>query len=289
MGCQNRSGPGRVADSFGDRAGFGIGSICLSFHRLGFKRYRRTPVKRFMQVLLCVLLAAAMGGISAAPADEKPNSQLVRAVKEGDVAAARAALDLGADANAQVASGATPLTLAALRGHTEVVKVLLEKGAKVSAGTLMGAVQQGHIETVKVLLENGADVNARLTNGQTPLLIAAWADHAEIVALLLKNGADIGAKLNDGATALLAAAQNGHVDVVKILLQNGADVNARWSNGETPLFLSAKKGYVEIVKLLLAKGADVDARRSDGATALMKAVEYHHGEVATLLKERGAH
>ena len=65
-------------------------------------------------------------------------------------------------------NGLTALMLAAMKDHTEVVKLLLEKGAEVnakestdSATALMMAANNGHAEVVKLLLEKSANVNMK--------------------------------------------------------------------------------------------------------------------------------
>src|SRR4051794_33634993 len=61
----------------------------------------------------------------------------------------------------------TPLHEAAWGGHTEVVKLLIEKGADMNIGSsykaphtpLQTAAEEGHYEVVELLLQRGADVN----------------------------------------------------------------------------------------------------------------------------------
>ena len=67
------------------------------------------------------------------------------------------------------------------------------------------AALKGHTETVKLLLENKADVNAcRTDDGATPLYIAAHKGHTETVKLLLENKADVNACCTDvGALCIL--------------------------------------------------------------------------------------
>jgi len=55
--------------------------------------------------------------------------------------------------------GSTPLDTAAFNGHTDVVRLLLEKGANIEATTpLHTAAYNGHIGVVRLLLEKGANL-----------------------------------------------------------------------------------------------------------------------------------
>jgi ankyrin repeat protein len=49
----------------------------------------------------------------------------------------------------------------------------------------MGASFRGHTDVVKALLAKGADVNAKSSDGETALIAASVGDHAEIVKMLL--------------------------------------------------------------------------------------------------------
>ena len=53
--------------------------------------------------------------------------------------------------------------MAAKNGHTETVKLLLDRGADIHAWNdyaLRLAAENGHTETVKLLLDRGADIHA---------------------------------------------------------------------------------------------------------------------------------
>ncbi|MEX0940881.1 MAG: ankyrin repeat domain-containing F-box protein, partial [Candidatus Babeliales bacterium] len=93
--------------------------------------------------------------------------------------------------------GQTPLHLASLYDYPEVVKLLLENGAKVDIQDycgdtpLHGASFSGHTEVVKLLLENGAPIDIQDNFGDTPLYSASVRNHPKVVKLLLENGAPI--------------------------------------------------------------------------------------------------
>ena len=95
----------------------------------------------------------------AAQTKQELNAQLFEAVRSGDAARVSALLDKGADVNAKFRYGTTALFKAAERGHLEVAKVLLARGADVTvkdtfygSTALSWALQSDHPEVVRVIL-----------------------------------------------------------------------------------------------------------------------------------------
>lgn len=61
-----------------------------------------------------------------------PDSLLLIAARDGDIVTVRNRIDAGVDLNAQAKDGYTALSNAASRGHTAIVRLLLERGADIS-------------------------------------------------------------------------------------------------------------------------------------------------------------
>jgi hypothetical protein len=102
-----------------------------------------------------------------------PNKQLLAAAVAGDLKTVGYALGLGADVNAKDEYNNTALNSAALRGHAELVKLLIDAGADIenpgSGGgltPLANAASRDHYEAAKILLDHGA----RVTNDLLSLL-----------------------------------------------------------------------------------------------------------------------
>ncbi len=119
-----------------------------------------------------------------------------------------------ADVNSLNDFGDSPLSEAAELGHVELVKYLLQKGAKLKFKgqkvVLHGAVRGGNAEIVKILLAAGADVNEVGDLKDTALHVAAeWNEDDEITKLLLEAGADINARRIFDKTPLDVAEYNG--------------------------------------------------------------------------------
>ena len=104
------------------------------------------------------------------------------------------ALNAGADINAKVdGTKSRPLTIAALNGETEKVKLLIKKGADVNAKDgfhktpLFYAVQYNYIEIVKLLIAAGTDLSVQQYGTRQTVLDYANTD--EMKKLLRKHGA----------------------------------------------------------------------------------------------------
>lgn len=114
----------------------------------------------------------------------------------------------------------TPLLLAASKGHAEVVRVLLDSGARV------------------------ADLDC---NDQTPLHRAAGAGRGAVVKLLLaETGVKVNAPDKEGNTPLHLAMYEQHEGPVRALLDAGGSTKSKNNKGETPLSL-AQDSFCEVV------------------------------------------
>ncbi|MGB6064674.1 MAG: ankyrin repeat domain-containing protein [Desulfomonilaceae bacterium] len=216
---------------------------------------------------------------------------LILASKKGRIEIVMFLLDKGADVNATDRNRETALRSAVAGSHTELIKILLKRGANPNvqshfSTSLELAAMKGSTGIVKLLLDSGADANAKSLYGKAPLISAASEGYTDIVELLLDNGANTEMKSAGGDTPLILAASKRRADIVRLLLNKGADVNARSARGETALMRALAD--LEIVKLLLEKGADVNAKDKHGRTALSIAYSHSLSRTARLLKKYGA-
>ncbi len=151
-------------------------------------------------------------------------------------------LKAGADPNIKNALYITPLLLAVLGNSRMLVELLLNAGADMEsissdATPLVEAIQQGFIDIVRLLLESGAKVNFAPRIGNTPLMRAAFEGLVEIMKLLLSFGANINAQNDRNYTPLMFAihANANRIAAVQLLLENGADQMLRNQRGQTAL------------------------------------------------------
>jgi ankyrin repeat protein len=103
---------------------------------------------------------------------------LMGAVRGGNVEAAGALLDLGADWKIEESCGNENPAINAGFRTTEILKLFLDKGADIDALSsggrtmLMNAASQTNPPTVKFLVDSGANVNIRNSKGESALSIA---------------------------------------------------------------------------------------------------------------------
>jgi pectate lyase len=90
--------------------------------------------------------------------------------------------------------GKTALHRAAISGHTNIAKLLIDSGARLDAKTggstaLHYAIEYGHKDMVRLLLNCGADINAKNDKDKTPIELVGRRNRQEIINLLKKHGA----------------------------------------------------------------------------------------------------
>ena len=125
--------------------------------------------------------------------NEQLNKQLLEAIEDVDVASVKDLLEKGANVNTTDTYGRTPLRIAVDEDEnaTEIVKALLEKGAKPDkvrdtnmTTPLQIAAEIGNVEIVKALLDAGADVYVSNNHDKTPLELAEYEGHQEIAEII---------------------------------------------------------------------------------------------------------
>ena len=156
----------------------------------------------------------------------------------------------------------TPLSVAAQSGDTELVQLLMEKGAKINADSgygctaLYNAAAMGHLDVAKMLMDGGARPDNGGEWGITPVHMAALNGHVEVLKLLLERGASVNPSLpGNGMTPLHGAAMMGYKDVVKLLLESGAYHGCTNIDGNTPLMMAQyfgkeRNGHENVVDIL---------------------------------------
>jgi ankyrin repeat protein len=240
---------------------------------------------------------------------------LVDFAGSGNTAPVRLMLDLGFDIGSPRTSppwaqGETALHVAAWRGHLEMVKLLIERGAPLEAMHRSGAtplaaalkalVEQSEwtpneksIDIATALLNAGA----RIESVKLTLAAAVCLERTDDVARLLRD-----TSAEDRHIALEAAAFNGKTQAIGMLIEFGVDINAyniAVQYHATPLHNAVCSGSFEAVRMLAEAGAKLDAKDTAyQATPLTWAEHYlreekadnpakQYAAIVTYLREKG--
>jgi ankyrin repeat protein len=146
------------------------------------------------------------------------------------------------------------------RGEIAAALEMIDRHPGIAQAGLYEAVHQNHPELVRILLERGAKATSpwRWSCWYTPLMHSLRYSHPryDIAELLLDHGVDPNETNGMGMTALHIVAGQGTVDAARWLLDRGADIHARDREFEsTPLAWAARAGREDIARLLLSRGA----------------------------------
>lgn len=223
--------------------------------------------------------------------NKKNSSPLQEAALRGLGDAAQMLLDYGADAYPTESEGFSPIAEGAKSGSESVVKLLLGAKAKdITArdrqreGALITASIRGHRDIIVLLLEKGVDIDTEGYRGRTPLIFAINEKQIPTARLLIRRGAREDKSDKDGELPLFMAAENGLHVVVKEIVKKTKNPDVQNAKGDTALCVAAAKGHEEVVKFLLDSKADRDLANKFGDTPLDLALEGHHKKIAEMLE-----
>ncbi|CAH1396894.1 unnamed protein product [Nezara viridula] len=208
------------------------------------------------------------------------------------------------DVNTIFDSGATPLMLAVINGNLEVVKFLVERGARVNDtgsfpikgvklqehfilsklfsktelnvepyfnySALIFAILSNNLDVIGYLLSKGADVNNK---GKSWVMLyhGVLENKKEIVEILLRNGINVNGKDFVGSTALHKAVDLGNIEMARLLLKYGANLNATDALGWMPIHVASfksKKHGKEMIQFLVQSGSSINAVTDGGYSPL---------------------
>ncbi|MED6293272.1 Ankycorbin, partial [Characodon lateralis] len=176
----------------------------------------------------------------------------------------------------------------------KVVSLLTKKGANAAKldgegkSALHVAAARGLTECLAVILSHGAELSVTDTAGLTPLHLAAKNNHLECCRKLIQYKYPVEAADSLGKTALHHAAAGGNVKIVQLLCELKSPINQKDADGLSPLMLSAKHNHSEVCSMLLDCGAEIDTSDNCGRTALMLAAESNAVAAVVVLSQRGA-
>jgi len=179
--------------------------------------------------LMIVVGLAAPVGAQGLFDETMGDSDLIKAIRDGDNDALHAAIVGGGNVNDRSGTGSPAIVVAAENRNVDAIQMLGEAGARIdnenrrtSATALTVAAELGDSTSVRALLELGADPDKNGSGGEPALLKAARNGNAAVVQVLIDGGADLEVTDLSGATAVEIAEQNRHRQVAQILRDAGA-------------------------------------------------------------------
>ena len=133
----------------------------------------------------------------------------------------------------------SPFENALQKNDLDYAKFLIDKSALNSKDRkgntyLLYAIESGFLDIVKLLIEKGARIYDINNKNYTALLAAVYNGHTSIVDFLIKHVNEneffnfnkfIDADDISGNTSLHLAVYNNSIEIIKILIENGANVN----------------------------------------------------------------
>ena len=200
-----------------------------------------------------------------------------------------AMLELGDDGQS------TPLMTAVSSKHDEIAQLLISKEANIyttdgGRRTLLhAAARNGNYDMVRFLLDGHCDAHAASNFGDTPFLDAVFSNDVRIIDHFFDHGVDGCCDQNKlGITSVHAAAEEGNLQMLAKLLDAGAKADLSDRIGRSGLYVAANEGRHTLVEPLLSLGLGVDGYDNCYWTPLGAACENGYVRFAQLLLQHGA-
>ncbi|CAB1112189.1 unnamed protein product [Ectocarpus sp. CCAP 1310/34] len=208
----------------------------------------------------------------------KEHNLLFDSVALGNEEFAELLVSKGATASYRDAGGASVLVHASHAKMPKVVKALLE--APASAGVdkdaasdegvtpLIAAAMKGHVDIVDMLIGAKCNLDAVDKDGTNALMAAASNGHLEAATSLVKAGAALDKQNSDGHSALMFA-YNGRAQVASLMDKYAEYLDdADDASGESTNMMREAMAHTQsIIDLLLTSGADASLKDKEGRTA----------------------
>ena len=169
---------------------------------------------------------------------------------------------------------------------------------------LFNAVSRGHIDILYLLEQKGADLTAKGKNGTTIMHLACWLRQKEITVYMLKHYPRLGFICdNNGVQVIHYAAMGGSIEVIDYFIDRKVDVDVldndkntilhkacqkpgneemvyyltqkyphmkhqQTLSGESPLHKAASAGSIQIIEHLISEGLDINQCNNKGSNIL---------------------
>jgi len=209
--------------------------------------------------------------------------------------------------------GYTGLEIAFDLGQRDIIKFLLERGAKSKPFMLFERTFTGDLELIQLILKS-IDVNTTDQHNETALMIAIHKNFDDIARYLIDMKTNLNVVSDKGQTALSIALKHKNLAMADLLISKGANINFVQKNTGTflehyikdmemvkflvehkinvnghgrtiPLAKAVTKGLVDVVQYLLDHGASINVTLKD-KTPLILAIEKGNTKIFDMLLQR---
>ena len=223
--------------------------------------------------------------------DEKYNSILHYAAYYSNLYLIKLEVEHGLNLNDFNIAKETPLLYALQQCDTEVIKFMMQNGAKeeyIHDSIITTAIKKNKKDLISIAKEIGLNVNKPDLSGYSALHWAVQLKDIELIDMLIEIGCNIDITNNEGMTPLQQAIKSKEANIAKHLIEKGANIDKQDRYGNTPLHECANSENYEIAEYLLQKGANPNIKNKDLKTPLVLAAINSNYHLVKLFLDNGA-
>ncbi|VDI12563.1 Hypothetical predicted protein [Mytilus galloprovincialis] len=224
--------------------------------------------------------------------DKSVSESLRQAASQGQFDLVKELVKTGAKFSSDQ-EGRTALHYAALNGHVDICKFLLQQGCSIDERDVLGytplhrAASKGHVEAIELLLTSKCNVDSQDEHGNGVIHESAWNGFSQTLELLIKHHCNAILTNKSGFTALHLASQNGHNQSARVLLYGGCNADLKNNYGDTALHTAARYGHAGVTRILISARCRLNEQNKNGDTALHISSALKRKKIAKLLVEAG--
>ncbi len=203
-------------------------------------------------------------------------------------------LDKGADADDSNDNRMTPVLVAAATAHSGTLNFLIQHDPRLlkarndnRRSALHFAAHCGHEDIVNKIVQYDNKINIKDSYGFYPVGYAINRRHDPIVGILASKGAKLEADADNQQLLLLGNVSRNNPNIVSFLLEQKAKADKEHI-GTTPLIIASGSSSLDVVTRLIDSGADINKSDGKKITPLMSACLTGRKEVVKYLLEKGA-
>lgn len=189
----------------------------------------------------------------------------------------------------------TPLHIAAMNGHEDIVTLLLRKKAKHDIENKNGlmpihlAAINGHKKTLARMQKLGIDPNTKNKKKESALHHAAMRGQDAVIQQLIAWKVDVNTLDENNCNAIHYAAKEGNANAIRTLIVHGCDPNFADNTGLSPIHYAIFGGHFEAFQeLVKTLGNSLNAVSKIASAPLHSAIGSRQQEMVKILLQENA-